>query len=107
MKVSLVTGTLGTRSDQIAVLLTSLASGTHRNIELVIVDQGQDYNRLSALLLEPRWFRILHLSSKPGLSRARNLGLAHITGDIVAFPDDDGWYPETLLSSVVERFRSN
>lgn len=107
MKVSLVTGTLGARRDQIALLLNSLASGTHRNIELVVVDQSQDYNHLSALLLEPRWFPILHLSSKPGLSRARNVGLAHVTGDIVAFPDDDGWYPETLLSSVVERFRSD
>jgi GT2 family glycosyltransferase len=107
MKVSLVTGTLGDRSDQIAVLLESLASGTHRNIEVVVVDQSRDHNRLSVLLSEPRWFPILHLRSKPGLSRARNMGLAHITGDIVAFPDDDSWYPATLLSSVVERFYSD
>src|SRR5919112_5530681 len=107
MKVSLVTGTLGARPNQIAVLLESLAAGTHRNIEVVVVDQGEDDNGLSRLLSEPRWFPVLHLSSKPGLSRARNVGLAHITGDIVAFPDDDSWYPATLLSSVVERFRSD
>jgi glycosyltransferase involved in cell wall biosynthesis len=107
MKVSLVTGTLGARSDRFAVLLNSLASGTHRDIELIVVDQSQEHNHLSALLSEHRWFPILHLRSKPGLSRARNVGLAEVTGDIVAFPDDDSWYPETLLSSVVQRFRSD
>lgn len=107
MKVSLVMGTLGARSDRFAVFLDSLASGTHRNIELVVVDQSQESHHLSALLSEHRWFPILHLKSKPGLSRARNVGLAQVSGDIVAFPDDDSWYPETLLGSVVERFRSN
>jgi glycosyltransferase involved in cell wall biosynthesis len=107
MKVSLVTGTLGARSDRLAVLLNSITSGTHRNIELVVVDQSQEYDHVSTLLSEPRWFPILHLRSRPGLSRARNVGLAHVTGDIIAFPDDDSWYPETLISSVVQRFRSD
>jgi glycosyltransferase involved in cell wall biosynthesis len=107
MKVSLVTGTLGSRPDQIAALLESLASGTHRNIEVVVVDQSHDQDRISRLLSQPRWFPVLHLSSQPGLSRARNVGLGRISGDIVAFPDDDAWYPKTLLSSVVERFQSD
>ena len=107
MKVSLVMGTLGARTDQLTVFLNSLASGTHRNIELVVVDQSQENNLLSGLLSEHWPFPVLHLRSRPGLSRARNVGLAQVTGDIVAFPDDDSWYPETLLSSVVERFGSD
>jgi glycosyltransferase involved in cell wall biosynthesis len=106
MKVSLVTSTLGARNESLTVLLNSLVSGTHRNIELVVVDQSQKQDQLSALLSEPRCFPVLHVRSEPGLSRARNIGLAQITGDIVAFPDDDSWYPPALLSSVVERFRS-
>lgn len=100
-------GTLGGRSDRLAVFLDSLASGAHRDVELVLVDQNQEAGHLSALLSKHRSFPILHLRSKPGLSRARNVGLARVTGDLVAFPDDDSWYPETLLSSVVQRFRSD
>jgi glycosyltransferase involved in cell wall biosynthesis len=40
---------------------------------------------------------VKHLRCSPGVSRARNLGLMHSGGEIVAFPDDDCWYfPDTL-----------
>ena len=42
--------------------------------------------------------KITHLRAAPGLSHARNLGLRHSSGDILAFPDDDCWYlPGTLM----------
>jgi glycosyltransferase involved in cell wall biosynthesis len=105
MKISLVMGTLGARSDRLGVFLDSLASATHRDIELVVVDQSQGDGALPDLLSKPRLlFPVLHLRSQPGLSRARNVGLAAVTGDVVAFPDDDSWYPKTLLASVVQRF---
>jgi glycosyltransferase involved in cell wall biosynthesis len=85
------------------MFLKTLASSTHRDLELLLVDQSQD-DRLSRLVSEHRLFPILHLRSEAGLSRARNAGLARATGDLVAFPDDDSWYPETLLGSVVKRF---
>ena len=40
-----------------------------------------------------------------GLSRARNVGLKAVTGEIIAFPDDDCWYPDGLLQKVVAEFR--
>jgi glycosyltransferase involved in cell wall biosynthesis len=106
MKVSLVMGTLAARSHRLEAFLESLASGTHRDIELVVVDQSQADTQLTTLLSKHRSFPILHLRSKPGLSRARNVGLARVTGALVAFPDDDSWYPETLLTSVVQLFGS-
>jgi glycosyltransferase involved in cell wall biosynthesis len=45
---------------------------------------------------------VLRLHSKRGLSKARNVGLEKIAGDIVAFPDDDCWYPPDLLEDVVQ-----
>ena len=36
---------------------------------------------------------IIHLTSPLGLSRAPNVGIKKITGDIVGFPDNDCWYP--------------
>jgi glycosyltransferase involved in cell wall biosynthesis len=106
MKVSLVMGTLGVRRATLAVFLDSLARGTYRDIELVVVDQSEGDSDLPALLSKHRSFPILYLRSQPGLSRARNLGLARVTGEVVAFPDDDSWYPDTLLGSVVQRFAS-
>jgi glycosyltransferase involved in cell wall biosynthesis len=40
---------------------------------------------------------MLRVRLAPGVSKARNAGLQHVTGDVVAFPDDDCWYPPDLL----------
>jgi GT2 family glycosyltransferase len=107
MKISLIMGTLGARGDRLAVFLDSIVAGTHRDVELVIVDQSPIPEQLSPLLSRYNGIPIRYIRSEPGLSRARNVGLGQITGDLVAFPDDDCCYPDTLLATVVERFRSN
>lgn len=102
-KFSLVMGTLG-RTGEVARFLASLQRQTYRDFELIIVDQNPD-DRLLPLIDDYRpHFRIEHVRSPKGLSRARNAGLAHISGDLVAFPDDDCWYPDDLLSCVAARF---
>lgn len=107
MKISLVMGTLGNREDGLARFLEALARSTHRNLELVLVDQLQGESGAPHLHPERWGFSLVRLRSEPGLSRARNTGLRHVSGDLVGFPDDDCWYPEGLLSSVVQRFRSD
>jgi glycosyltransferase involved in cell wall biosynthesis len=85
-------------------LLASLARQETTTLECIVVDQNPD-DRLESLL-DP-WrsrFKILRLRCAPGASRARNLGLLHATGDIIAFPDDDCWYSAGLLPSVEEWF---
>lgn len=42
----------------------------------------------------------LHEPVVRGLSRGRNRGLTELRGDVVAFPDDDCWYPAGLLADV-------
>ena len=51
--------------------------------------------------------RLHHVRSPRGLSRGRNIGLAHAAGDIIAIPDDDCWYPGNLLASVAAWFDSH
>lgn len=103
LKFSLVMGTLG-RTDEIARFLASLQRQRYRNFELFIVDQNPD-DRLLPIIDEYRQhFPIERIVSAKGLSRARNAGLARITGDLVAFPDDDCWYPDGMLAYVASRF---
>lgn len=103
LKFSLIMGTLG-RTEEVGRFLASLQRQDHRDFELFIVDQNPD-DRLLPLIAEySQYFRIERVVSPKGLSRARNAGLPHISGDLVAFPDDDCWYPDGLLSYVASRF---
>jgi glycosyltransferase involved in cell wall biosynthesis len=104
MRISLILATLG-RASGLPRFLRSLREQTHADTELLVVDQNGD-DRLLPLLDPYRdSLRIVHLRSLPGLSRARNAGLTQATGDLVAFPDDDCWYPDTLLADVMEELQ--
>lgn len=104
MRFSLVLATIG-RTEEPARFLASLAGQDHQDFELVVVDQNPD-DRLSRVLAPyESTFPILHIrTASRGLSKARNLGLEHVGGDIVAFPDDDCRYPSGLLSKVDRYF---
>ena len=100
-KISLVLGTLG-RTEQLQFFIEKVSVQSYANFEIIIVDQNID-DRVDKLLIDyiPR-LAITHLRAQPGLSKARNLGLKSCSGDIIAFPDDDCWYPPDLLASVVK-----
>jgi glycosyltransferase involved in cell wall biosynthesis len=106
-RFSLIVATVN-RSEELTLLLQSLAVQKMRDFELIVVDQNSD-DRLSPVLKD--WaskagsqavdgtnsIQVKHLRCAPGVSRARNLGLTHSSGEILAFPDDDCWYlPDTL-----------
>jgi glycosyltransferase involved in cell wall biosynthesis len=102
-RFTLVIPTLG-RTVELENLFASLAAQEHEGLDCVLVDQNDD-GRLAGMI--ERWrqdFPILRLHCAKGVSRARNFGLLHATGDIVAFPDDDCWYPPDLLKEVGEWF---
>lgn len=104
MKFSLVAATLG-RTAEMERLLASLNSQTHRDFELIIVDQNSDDRLVSVLEPYRTRFPIMRVSSERGLSRARNVGLEYATGDVVGFPDDDCWYPPDLLENAARLLR--
>ena len=99
LKFSLVLATIG-RTDELSNFLEHLDRQSYRNFELIIVDQNPN-DRLQPVL-GPFVDRltIKHLRSGKGLSRARNVGLQHVSGDVVTFPDDDCWYQSTTLQEV-------
>ena len=93
----LVVATVG-RVGELEHFLTALEFQTHQRFRLILVDQNPD-DRLDPVV-EATGLDVLHLRSDPGLSRARNVGLAHVTADVVAFPDDDCAYEQGLLTHV-------
>ena len=97
MKFSLILPTLG-RKEELIRFFNSLKKQTYKNFEVIVVDQNHDkrvYNLLSdySKCMNINYNHVL----VHGLSKARNIGLKEVTGDIVAFADDDRWYfPNTL-----------
>jgi GT2 family glycosyltransferase len=102
----IVLATVG-RTGEVARFLASLAKQSYAKIRVILVDQNGD-DRLEPILdHHGNAFPLLRVEARPGLSRARNAGLQHLAGDIVAFPDDDCTYPPDLLERVSEVFRHN
>lgn len=104
MRFSLVVATIG-RIRELEDLFQSLSLQTHRDFEVILVDQNDD-DRLAWIDTSPYPFPIIRTRSNVHhLSHARNVGLGKAIGDIVAFPDDDCAYPPDLLGRVDEAFR--
>lgn len=97
----LVVATAG-RVDELGRLLDSLEAQTYGRLRVIVVDQNED-GRLDAVLAR-QGLDVLHLKSRPGLSRARNAGLEQLRAELVAFPDDDCVYPSSLLEDLAARF---
>jgi len=106
MKFTLIMATLG-RSVEIERLFHTLAEQTYKTFQVLVVDQNDDDRvRIIVERFSDR-LDIVYMWSEKGLSRARNVGLRHIDGDIVCFPDDDCWYRPDTLEHVVKRFKED
>ena len=106
-RFSLIIPTSG-RTEELATLLTSIHEQQRDDVEVILVDQNED-DRVSLLLdTLPFCLNLCHIRScEKGPSAARNLGMDAASGTILAFPDDDCWYPAGLLSRVDAWFGSH
>lgn len=85
----------------ISETLDSIAAQTHKDTEIIVVDDGskddtvgivQDYVNHTGINC-----RIIENSKKKGAAGARNTGIDAASGDHIAFIDaDDKWLPEKL-----------
>lgn len=89
--------------------LTSLVDQTWTRWEAIVVDDGSP-DRSGAIADE--WarrdarIRVVH-AANGGLGAARNLGLRHVKGDLLAFLDSDDVLPPTAYSALVESLESS
>jgi glycosyltransferase involved in cell wall biosynthesis len=95
------------RTSELSRFIASLRSNSLQDFELIVVDQNDD-DRLGSILADALPFDQLRVIRCPiGVSRARNAGLDAARGEILAFPDDDCWYPNDILQSVSTWFESH
>ncbi len=88
------------RTNEVDRLLDSLEGQSYRKFEVILVDQNNDDRLLPILARHSKSLKIFHVRSAAGASRGRNVGLSNAKGDVVAFPDDDCWYPLDLLERI-------
>ena len=106
IRFSLVLATLE-RVNTLERALESFAAQRFQSFEVIVVDQNADQRLAPVIARFSGRLRCVHLRAAPGLSRARNLGIAAASGEIVAFPDDDCWYAEDLLARIDAWFREH
>lgn len=90
------------RSQVLLRAINSVLNQTHKDFELIIIDDGstdQTYDLLLALINDEKikYFK----SENSGVSAARNLGVKHSVGEYITFLDsDDEWLPHKLFDQI-------
>lgn len=106
MKFSLIVATCG-RSAELRRLLESIVLQAYPDLEVIVVDQNEDDRVVRVVDSFRDRLEIIRHESEPGATRARNVGLAAASGEIIAFPDDDCWYSTNVLVRVAEFLAAN
>ena len=106
-RISLIVATRGRDAD-LAVLLDSLLAQGRADFEVIVVDQNGDDRLVPILARVAERLPVIHLrSGRAHANHARNLGLRHTRGAIVAFPDDDCILPAGVLDRVDAAFAAD
>jgi GT2 family glycosyltransferase len=97
------------RPESVMVTLRGLAAMHYRPFEIVVVDNAPSSDATKDAILEefgadPR-FRYVR-EPRPGLSCARNRGIAEAAADIVAFTDDDVRVDPWWINGIMRGFRA-
>jgi len=102
-KFSLVVATLG-RDTELKRLFESLKIQDYKDFEVVVVDQNKD-DRVKKIVDEYKEiFDIKHHQVDfVGIGKARDYGIKHSGGQIIAIPDDDCTYNPDVLSIAAKK----
>jgi glycosyltransferase involved in cell wall biosynthesis len=100
-RISVVMASLFERVETLERCLGSLRAVEYPDFEVIVVD-----NRRVAEPVSIEGVRVVH-EPRPGLSAARNRGLAEASGEIVAFTDDDVEVDPVWLLAIALRLRAH
>ena len=73
-----------------------------KNVQYIFLDQGDNSDLFEDLkgIVDFKYVKIERCS----LSKARNIAMQYVKGDVICFPDDDCWYPPNMLAHVFDNF---
>jgi len=94
------------RVDWVLEAVESAQNQTHKNIEIILIDDGstEDTEKIQRIHdIRIRYFRQVN----KGVSSARNKGMELATGDYIAFLDSDDFFLPEKLEIQLEHFRNN
>jgi glycosyltransferase involved in cell wall biosynthesis len=93
-------------SGYLAEALAALAGQDYPDFELVVVDSSDGEEQARSAQIAAKFGAKYVAEPRLGQSLARNTGLAHCTGDIIAFTDDDCLPEKNWLSLLLENYSS-
>ncbi|PXY72120.1 MAG: hypothetical protein CXX81_04845 [Methanobacteriota archaeon] len=101
--VSVIMTTWG-RDELLDVAINSILDQTHRNIELIIVDDKSDddcFDHLLSLANRDSRIRVFQVEENGGTYLAKNFGLTLAYGELITFMDSDDWcHPQRIQKQV-------
>ena len=91
--------------DYLPRCLDSVINNSYRELEIICINDGSTDNCLEILKSYEKKDSRIHIFSKEngGLSSARNEGLKHCTGKLVAFIDSDDWIHRDYFAVLLKR----
>ncbi|GAA3337473.1 hypothetical protein GCM10017714_04660 [Curtobacterium pusillum] len=101
-RMSVVIGTRD-RPDDVRRCVRSVLASAYDDFEVIVVDNAPTTDATRAVVgsfADPRLTYVLE--ARAGVSRARNAGLAHASGSVVAFVDDDVVVDREWLAAIAE-----
>lgn len=107
--ISIVIPTMN-RLDSLKRTISYITKGTILPKEIIVVDQTQDLQTVEATRAFLRKLNIEHIylhQEEPSLTKARNLGMKHVSGDLVIQMDDDVDIKTDTLAIINNIFADN
>jgi glycosyltransferase involved in cell wall biosynthesis len=107
-RISVVVPTIVTRIEELGHCIEAIRQLDYPDFEVLIVDNRRELPKKDPLpmLVESKpWLRVIR-EPRPGISAARNAGVAEATGEIIAFTDDDVRVDPQWLRAIGTRMTS-
>ena len=106
--VSVIIRTIG-RREGIKKALDSVARQTHKNIQVVIINDSDCNLDTYAVPANSAisFLDVIRNAGKHGRSRAANLGLIHAIGEYILFLDDDDWIDDGHIEKLLHALEEN
>lgn len=96
------------RAPVLSRAIDSVLTQTHRDLELIVVDDGStDETDMVLESYEDDRLCVLETRENSGANAARNKGIQHASGKFISFLDSDDEYTLTHLEEVLSKFRES